>query len=414
MHPPLTNPSTIRQLLGPNKKCYLAAKPYPITPRQFQVLQRLGKALHAFQRALHLLYKYSYQGKTLPQIAQLLDAGKPAPLIRAARHPSHHNQLPKLIRPDLLVTDNNFSLCEIDSIPGGIGLTAWLQETYATTHPNVIGAPNGIRHAFHTTFPSADVLVSQEAADYYPEWHHFLNGQNLYWAETYQPTGRPIYRFFETFDHHLMPWLSLDPPTPMQPPLKPQLEEKLALALFWLKPLETFWRQQIGEAYFQLLRQIIPRTWILTPEPLPWHAVIPELNVHSWSEVASFSQRQRRLVLKISGYSPLAWGSRGVTFGHDIPSEAWRAAIETALQKFETQPYILQPFIEGRLETHEYFTDDSLTATAPLTGRTRLCPYYFVHNDQVTLAGILATHCPANKKALHGMSEAVLMPCALE
>ena len=45
-----------------------------------------------------------------------------------------------------------------------------------------------------------------------------------------------------------------------------------------------------------------------------------------------------------------------------------------------------------------------------LKGRVRLCPYYFVETDRVKLRGALATTAPADKKFLHSMSEAVLVP----
>jgi hypothetical protein len=43
----------------------------------------------------------------------------------------------------------------------------------------------------------------------------------------------------------------------------------------------------------------------------------------------------------------------------------------------------------------------------------RLCPYYFVDDAKrsVDLRGILATLCPADKKIIHGMKDASLMPC---
>ena len=52
-----------------------------------------------------------------------------------------------------------------------------------------------------------------------------------------------------------------------------------------------------------------------------------------------------------------------------------------------------------------------------MQGRVRLCPYYFVHGEfdtaKAKLGGVLATICPADKKIIHGMSEAILAPCAL-
>ena len=47
-----------------------------------------------------------------------------------------------------------------------------------------------------------------------------------------------------------------------------------------------------------------------------------------------------------------------------------------------------------------------------MTGRARLSPYYFVREGRAELAGILATVCPLDKKAIHGMREAIMAPCA--
>jgi hypothetical protein len=47
-----------------------------------------------------------------------------------------------------------------------------------------------------------------------------------------------------------------------------------------------------------------------------------------------------------------------------------------------------------------------------MPSRTRLSPYYFVVDDRAELGGILATVCPADKKILHGMKDAIMVPCA--
>ena len=47
-----------------------------------------------------------------------------------------------------------------------------------------------------------------------------------------------------------------------------------------------------------------------------------------------------------------------------------------------------------------------------MSGRARLSPYYFVSGEKTELAGILATICPADKKVIHGMKDAVMVPCA--
>ena len=42
--------------------------------------------------------------------------------------------------------------------------------------------------------------------------------------------------------------------------------------------------------------------------------------------------------------------------------------------------------------------------------RLRLCPYYLVTGEKVELQGALATLCPMDKKLIHGMQDAVLVP----
>ena len=79
-------------------------------------------------------------------------------------------------------------------------------------------------------------------------------------------------------------------------------------ALFWLQPLRDFWRRELGDKYFRTFQRIIPYTWILDPTPLPQHAVIPRLEIRDWLDAAKFSQKERDLLLKISGFSPLRLG----------------------------------------------------------------------------------------------------------
>jgi hypothetical protein len=150
------------------------------------------------------------------------------------------------------------------------------------------------------------------------------------------------------------------------------------------------------------------------PTPLPPHAAIPRLEVNDWNQVAAFSQKQRRLVLKISGFSELAWGSRGVVIGHDVSKEEWAAALGTACEEFEVQPWLLQEFSEARVVEHPYY-DPASGAVATMRGRVRLCPYYFVDGaGKSHLGGCLAAIAPADKKKIHGMRDAILTVCTAE
>ena len=183
-------------------------------------------------------------------------------------------------------------------------------------------------------------------------------------------------------------------------------------ALFWMHPIREFWRRELGNKYFLKLRQVIPYSWLLDPTPLPQHAVIPRLEIQDWREAAKFSQKDRELLLKVSGFSPLGWGSRGIALGSDLPHAEWEKRIDHALATFESHPTILQKFHKGALFEHSYW-DAETSELKTMKGRVRLCPYYFVESDRVRLRGALATIAPADKKFLHGMSEAILVSSRL-
>ena len=408
------------------KDWLLSPEPFPIEEKFRADLERLGHQLFVFQRACNQLYQQSVKGKQPAWVARYLDLGKPADLVEFSRRKEFRDALPRVIRPDLILTDDGWIIAEIDSVPGGIGLTAWLNQTYAALGAEVIGAADGMLDGFATVLPRGGaIVVSQESATYRPEMEWLVRQLNARFperswkvesAENYVPRpGCDIYRFFELFDLPNLPGVAAlmnaaaRNELAVTPPLKPYLEEKMWFALFWLQPLRDFWRRELGDKYFRQLQQIIPYTWILDPTPLPQHAVIPRLEIHDWREATRFSQKERDLLLKVSGFSPLGWGSRGVALGADLPHAEWQQRINEALVRFENEPTIMQRFHKGRLFDHRYWEAEK-DELKTMRGRVRLCPYYFVESDRVALRGALATICPADKKLLHGMSDAILAP----
>jgi hypothetical protein len=446
------------------KDWLLSPDAFPMGKKFLAELEQLGHRLFVFQRACNQLYQLSIKGKQPEWVARYLDAGKPRGLIEFSRRREIRDDLPRVIRPDLILTDEGYIIAEIDSVPGGIGLTAWLNQTYSTFDQEIIGAAEGMLDGFQGVLPSGgDIVISQEAATYRPEMEWLaarLNAKMLdprssilddkrtayfghpepsspqdksvrmadiqnpissaSWrvmaAENYQPEdGRAVYRFFELFDLPNIPKIdqtlraNADGRITITPPIKPYLEEKMWFAFFWLKPLQEFWRRELGDKYFLKLQQAIPYSWLLDPTPLPQTAVIPRLEIHHWREAAKFSQKDRELLLKVSGFSPLGWGSRGVALGSDLAHAEWEARIERALATFDSSPTIMQRFHKGRLVEHRYW-DANAGELKRMKGRVRLCPYYFVEGNRVKLRGALATIAPADKKFVHGMREAILAP----
>jgi len=404
---------------------------------------------------LNRLYGESVRGTQPAWIAGYLDQGKPEALVTYSRMKRLRDHLPAVIRPDVIPTSDGMVVTELDSVPGGIGLTACLSHLYALTDsrsPSLIGGPDGMIQGFAAMLRDQQgqhpgcvaILVSDEAKDYRPEMKWLAErlrerGVDCYCVEPRdirftednlflsigteeRPVGL-IYRFYELFDLMNIPKAELvqyavkKERVAVTPPYKPALEEKLAFALLHHPILSPYWQEELGREVFLQLTTVMPRTWVLDPAPIPPSATIPGLSldgraVANWSDLATATQKERHFVIKPSGFSELAWGSRGVSVGHDMPQTEWAAALDSALSAFPQIPYVLQEFHKGRLFDVSYFdplTDDM----KQMAGRVRLSPYYFVQGEKAELGGILATICPADKKVIHGMKDAVMVPCAL-
>lgn len=400
-----------------NRQWIWSPEPFSLSKREKKFLQRLGHPLHRFQQAGDELYRLSAEGRRSSWIAEVLDAGKPQWMLEHQRSSSQQGVTPRVIRPDLLLTEEGFTASELDAVPGGIGTLAWLSETYAAAGFQIFGGADGMLEGFRSLFSEgADILVSDESGDYRPEME-WLVGRlgdrfSLHRAESWEPSDREVYRFFELFDWERIPSIKqLAASGQVTPPIKPHFEEKLWLALFWTPSLRGLWQSELRGAHLEMLRRVIPYGWVVDPAGMPPHGALPRLEVASWEEVGEFSQKDRRLVLKISGFSELAWGSRGVTMGHDVSSEEWSALLNEATEAFAHQPRMMQEFQETRLVEHPYF-DPETGERKVMTGRVRLCPYYFVDSSgRTSLGGCLATIVPADKKKIHGMKDGILVPC---
>src|SRR3984893_12813336 len=191
------------------KDWLLSPDAFPIDGKSLADLEQLGHRLFVFQRACNQLYQLSVKGKQPEWVARYLDAGKPKELIEFSRRKEIRDDLPRVIRPDLILTDNGYVIAEIDSVPGGIGLTAWLNQTYLQFDKEIIGESNGMLDGFQSVLPNGgDIVISQESATYRPEMEWLAarlkdRGLDLrvVAAENYQPkNGRTVYRFFELFD----------------------------------------------------------------------------------------------------------------------------------------------------------------------------------------------------------------------
>lgn len=452
------------QPLFAGKTWRLSPDAFRFSAEQRAQLDALGEALPAFFAALEKLYFASAENRKIlrnrnlraPWVAPLLDRGKPPRLVAHQRSRALAGTLPPVMRPDLLICADGFAMTEADSVPGGIGLTAFLARLY--------GCGDAMPRLFLDALLSASgvpadaasarsrrvvIAVSDEAADYRPEfeWLAAILRSRGADVSVSHPNALEIsadgvfldgkkvdvlHRFFELFDlgnvrgADALFVAAERGNVVVSPPMRPFQEEKLSLALLHHPALFPFWEEALGEAHFSLLRKIVPETWVVEPTPeggLPASAALlaPTLGgrpIRDWRELADAPRRERDLVLKASGFDETAWGARSVTIGADASRDEWAAALERALASAREKKsfFVLQRFRKPARLEHALFDARGVPESA--FGRARVCPYYFLVRDgggrsRARLGGALCTFCPPDKKIIHGMSSAALFPCAL-
>lgn len=452
------------QSLFENKTWRYSPQAFPLTAAQLKQVEQIGQACYEFYRAQETLYLRSVEGKNLlrnrslkaPWVAAYLDRGKPEALIEHARSQALRGAVPMVIRPDLLVTEDGFAMTEIDSVPGGIGLTAFLNRLYADVHGEaLIGAgAQDMVEAFYQVLcsrvpnvssPYIAILVSDEAATYRPEME-WLASQlrrkgrriHVFHPDDVMPLGEDIcvgidgdpqkvdviYRFWELFDLANVSIADFllkareAAQVRLTPPMRAFQEEKLNLALFHHHILEDFWRENLSKQAYKTLAKVIPQTWVMDPVELPPNAVLDAPHIGGkpmtdWAQLIDASKKERNLIIKISGFHESAWGARSVTLGSDCSRADWESAIQQAIAMADTSLHILQTYEKPKRLRHPVYREDG--SLYQMEGRMRLCPYYFVDESakSANLQGILATLCPADKKIIHGMKDAALLPCVL-
>ena len=456
----------IRSLLASHplfedKTWQLSPDAWPLTAAQKLELEAIGTACYEFHQALESLYLRSAAGKNLlrnrplvaPWVADYLDRGKPKELIEHQRLAKNRGAFPTVLRPDLLLTEEGFIMSELDSVPGGIGLTAFLNRLYAP-EGGILGDGDQMLQGFYASLaalkpevrnPLIALVVSDEAATYRPEMLWIaqqlqLQGKRVFCLKPedlfplehsifFDADGNPekvdvLYRFFELFDlaniktakFIFESWSAGE--LAIAPPMRSFQEEKLTFGLFHHHLLQEFWAEAIPGKSLKILKGLIPATWIMDPSPLPPGAVLDGPRVggralSDWRELTNASQKERDLIIKISGYHETAWGARSVILGSDCSREEWQFAVNHALELAPTNLHILQIYKKPMRVKHSVYRSQEPHERREADGRLRLCPYYFVIGGKAQLSGALATFCPPDKKIIHGMQDAALLPCRI-
>lgn len=411
-------------------------EPLMLNPLQGSRIETLGRLLRRFYHAADELYYLSVNQDAPRWLAHHLDVGKPQRLLELAKHPFFRNDLPIIIRPDLLLTPGGFKATELDSVPGSMGLLGFLEQVYDKSGTSLLGSgntPAAFAAALTALSPGgkAAVVISEECSGYRQETA-WLSAE---WSETglQIPTVRPeelsytadgvwlngerldlVYRFFELFDLENIPGgyelldLAAAGRVVITPPPKPHLEEKMWFAFLHHPDLTSWWLNLLGSDDYLALLEIVPQTWLLTPDRQVFSGgPFPGVN-----RLKSTSRRERPFVIKPSGFSPLAWGGHGYSRGKDYTTKRWAATIERLAAQDNELPHILQEYQHSEPVLARYY-DFANQEMSSFVGKVRLCPYYFLIQEQTVLSGALSTIVPVSKPVIHGMTEAVMVPTAI-
>ena len=179
LFPSLPGQASAPELVSATTTWRIATTPFLLTQDQLYFFHQLGPQLLSFYRALNRLYADSVRGLQPAWVAGYLDQGKPEGLLTYSRMKRFRDQLPAVIRPDIIPTQDGMVITELDSVPGGIGMTACLSALYADREAgglSLAGGLDGMVRGFAAMLKGqllqhtgcVAILISEEAKDYRP------------------------------------------------------------------------------------------------------------------------------------------------------------------------------------------------------------------------------------------------------
>ncbi len=108
--------------------------PFKLNRNQKEELENIGKAICDYMDSCIELYNIN------ENVHEILDRGKPSQY-RDARNVKY-----LFLRPDLILTDKGFSICEIETSPFGLGLAEILNRAYGNEGFDTIVYQNQLRN----------------------------------------------------------------------------------------------------------------------------------------------------------------------------------------------------------------------------------------------------------------------------
>ncbi len=375
--------------------------PFKLTKKEKEKIEDIGKAICDYMDCCIELYK------TNESAHELLDNGKPESLknVQDIRY--------LFLRPDLILTDSGFCVCEIETSPFGLGLAEVLNNTYGNQGYDTIIPQNELKNYLQSKVKDSGTIAYSDKVKAFKGQLDFIaenifSGNGKTWVAKQIGTStidnKEIYRAFylnEQFtDKNVAELISKS--HIYTPTSTPQFEEKALLSFIWDKRYTQFIQSKLGNSTYNLLREIIPKTWIVGQEQYI-DGGLPNGKQNSLG-LADLSKSSRKYVLKQSGFSTSSSWGEGVKFLHKLGKNKVSEILTTAMED-KKHLYIIQEFNQGKNVPMSFIDDEGIFQT--INAKIRITPYYaYIGKNKGKLIAAKVTGCE-NTEYIHASTASI-------
>lgn len=386
----------------------ISPEPLMLSSSQRREINAIGADIANYFQIVDQLYRSD------DRVRSLLNTGKPEIFLADEKRASQY----LFVRPDLIITPNGFSICEVETSSFGLALAEILNRGYRQAGFETFVSDGKLREYVQANTPIEGSIIYSKKTSSYAGQMTFLadevfSGKGRAWkaknaAEMTGQEPRDMYRGF-----YLSEFLSDQQVRPLVekqmtnghallPSPTPHMEEKANLALLWDSRFEGYFQTELGQGAFDHLRDVIPPTWVVGQEEhfspgLPY-------GISTSVDLAALSRSKRAFVLKPSGFGENASWAEGVSFLHTQSTEKAMANLEIA-RNDKSGLHIVQEFRRGQKIPMTYQAENGEEIT--MQARIRLTPYFSTASGQEgQLIAIKATGCE-NTDFIHASSASI-------
>lgn len=379
----------------------VSSKPFKLTKKEKLDIENIGKAICNYMDCCIELYNNNEDAH------ELLDRGKP-------KHLKNVKDIKYLfLRPDLILTDSGFCLCEIETSPFGLGLAEVLNRSYGNEGYNTIIQQNQLKNYIQSEIENSGTIAYSDKVKSFSGQLEFMakqlfSGNGKVWTAKQIDSStipeKQIYRAFylnEQYNDKNVAKL-LNQSHIYLPTTTPQFEEKALLSFIWDTRFVDFLHSKLGNTDFNFLRKIIPKTWVLGEEKYV-DGGLPNQKQDSLS-LADLSKNNRKYVLKQSGFTTSSSWGEGVKFLHKIGKKNVIDILQNALRDKE-HLYIIQEFKQGKNIPMSFV--DKNGKQMDMNAKIRITPYYaYMGNGKGNLIAAKVTGCE-NTEYVHATTSSI-------